>query len=268
SQPAARRPSAIIGQWHGFWAAIQFLTWLPVRARFLGSSDAAPLERATIYFPLVGALIGLATGTTIWLALHVWPAWLAALVGLVVEALLTGALHEDGLADCCDALGGGWTRADVLRILDDSRLGTYGVLGLGLALALRAGSLASLGTSLLLPSVVASAALGRWAMVLAMASLAPLAERPSLTRLAGRQTIGGQVFWSALLALAGLLPLALLSPARFAASVAATLVITFGLVYYFRRRIGGMTGDCAGAICYVSQVAALLCCCASAGPGW
>ena len=79
--------------------------------------------------------------------------------------------------------------------------------------------------------------------------------------------IGGQVVWGGVLALAGLLPLSLLSPARLAASVAATLVITLWLLYYFRRRIGGMTGDCAGAICYVSQVAALLCCCAFTGPG-
>jgi adenosylcobinamide-GDP ribazoletransferase len=265
SEPAFRRPSAIVAHWQAFWAAVQFLTRLPVPARFLAHHDPAPLERATIYFPLVGTFIGLATGTTVWLASYAWPLWLAALVALAVEALLTGGLHEDGLADCCDALGGGWTRADVLRILDDSRVGTYGVLGLALALAMRVGSLASLDAGLLLPSVVASATLGRWAMVLAMARLAPVEDRPSLARLGGRQTVALQVFWGGLLALAGCLPLAVLSPERFAASVAATLAITTWFVYYLRFRIGGMTGDCAGAICCVSQVAVLLCCCAFAG---
>ncbi|HEV3343238.1 MAG TPA: adenosylcobinamide-GDP ribazoletransferase [Pirellulales bacterium] len=268
SQPAARRPSALVAHWQAFWAAVQFLTRLPVPARFLAvDHEAAPLERATIYFPLVGSLIGLATGTSIWLAAHAWPLWLAVLLGLAAEALLTGCLHEDGLADCCDALGGGRTRADVLRILDDSRLGTYGVLALALALLLRAGSLVSLEASLLLPSVVASATLGRWAMVVAMAWLAPLADRPSLTRLAGRQTVRVQAFWSGLLALGGSLPLAILWPARFGASVVATMIITTWFVYYLRRRIGGMTGDGAGAICYASQVAVLLCCCAFAGHG-
>ncbi|HWB13766.1 MAG TPA: adenosylcobinamide-GDP ribazoletransferase [Pirellulales bacterium] len=267
SQPAVQRRSAVVAHWQAFWAAVQFLTRLPVPTRFLANCDAAPLERATIYFPLVGSLIGLTTGTTIWLASHAWPIWLAALVGLAVEALLTGGLHEDGLADCCDALGGGWTRADVLRILDDSRVGTYGVLGLAIALAMRAGSLASLDGDLLLPSVVASAAIGRWAMVMAMAWLAPVADRPSLSRLAGRQTFAIQVLWGGLLTLASSLPLAVLSPERFAASVAATLAITAWFVYYLRFRIGGMTGDCAGAICCVSQVAVLLCCCAFTGAG-
>jgi adenosylcobinamide-GDP ribazoletransferase len=158
-----RRRLAISAQLQALFAAVQFLTRLPVPGRFLGANrDGAPLQYATIYFPLVGALIGLATYATIWLAAHIWPIWVAVLFGLIIEALLTGGLHEDALADCCDALGGGWTRADVLRILDDSRLGTYGVLGLTLAVLLRAGSLASVDAGFLLPSLVASAALGRW----------------------------------------------------------------------------------------------------------
>jgi adenosylcobinamide-GDP ribazoletransferase len=255
------RRSGIVAQWHAFLAAVQFLTRLPVPARFLAvGHDDAPLELATIYFPLVGALMGVATGLVILLSAQIWQVGLAVVLGLTVEALLTGALHEDALADCCDALGGGWTRADVLRILDDSRLGTYGVLGLIFAVLLRAGSLASLEADLLMPSLVASAAIGRWAMVLALASLAPLADRPSLTRLVGRQTFKLHAFCGALLALIVSLPLAIASPARFVAAILAVLVITATFVYYVRRRIGGMTGDCAGAICYLSQVVVLLCC--------
>jgi cobalamin synthase len=132
---------------------------------------------------------------------------------------------------------------------------------------LRAGSLVSLDASLLFPAVVASATLGRWAMVLAMACLPPVVDRPSLTRLAGRQTLRVQAFWGGLLSLAGCVPLALVSPARLAASAVATVTITIWFVYYLRRRIGGMTGDGAGAICYASQIAVLLCCCAFAGHG-
>ncbi|HUY87860.1 MAG TPA: adenosylcobinamide-GDP ribazoletransferase [Pirellulales bacterium] len=259
---AIRRPQAIVVQCQAFWAAVQFLTRVPTPTRPISESqhEGPRLQLATIYFPLVGALIGLATGTVIWLASCAWPIWLAVSLGLVVEALLTGALHEDALADCCDALGGGWTRTDVLRILDDSRLGTYGVLGLAFALFLRAGALASLDASLLLPAVVASAAIGRWAMVLAMAWLAPLPDRPSLTQQTGRQTLGVHVFWGACTALAGSLPLAFQSPWRFGLSIAVVLAVTAWFVSYLRRRIGGTTGDAVGAVCYVSQIVVLLCC--------
>ncbi|HVA46560.1 MAG TPA: adenosylcobinamide-GDP ribazoletransferase [Pirellulales bacterium] len=261
SGSAVHRTNALVWQWQSFWAAVQFLTQIPVPAVLLADArDERPrLQLATLYFPLVGSLIGLVTGAVIWLASHLWPLWLAVGLGLVVEAIVTGALHEDALADCCDALGGGWTRADVLRILDDSRLGTYGVLGLTLALFLRAGALAALEPGSLLPVVVASATLGRWAMVLAMALLAPVPDRPSLTQQVGRQTFG-HVLGGAVLAVAGSLPLAMASPLGLGLSVVAVLAVTAGFVFYLRRRIGGLTGDGAGAICYISQIAVLLCC--------
>ena len=258
---SGKRAPAIIAHWHGFWAAVQFLTRIPVPATWLAdlNDDRPRLQLATVYFPLVGSLIGLATATTIWAASHIWPIWLAVVVGLIAEALLTGALHEDALADCCDALGGGWTRADVLRILDDSRLGTYGVLGLTLAVLLRAGGLASLTEGLLLTALLASATLGRWSMILAMTLLSPVPERPSLARQAGRQTFG-HVLAGALLAVPGILPLASASPLPLGVSIAVVIAVTVLFVLYLRRRIGGMTGDGVGAVCYLSQVAVLLCC--------
>jgi len=257
----ARRRSALAEHWQAFWAAVQFLTSVRVPARFLATTDdeGARLRLATIYFPLVGSLVGLTTSTIVWLTSHVWPVWLAVLFGLAAEAVLTGALHEDALADCCDALGGGWTRADVLRILDDSRLGSYGVLGLIVAFLLRAGAIASLDADLLLPAVVASATLGRWAMVLAMAWLAPVPERPSLAQQVGRQTFRVHVLRGALMALTGSIPLAILLPARFALSIALILAGTAWFLSYLRRRLGGITGDAVGAVCYVSQIVVLLC---------
>jgi adenosylcobinamide-GDP ribazoletransferase len=249
-------------QWQAFWAAVQFLTRVPVPERWVNLTPAgtAPLQTATIYFPLVGSLIGLTTGAAIWLASHLWPTWLAVLLALTLEALLTGALHEDALADCCDALGGGWTRADVLRIFEDSRLGSYGVLGLTIAFLLRAGSLASLTADLFLAVVVASATIGRWAMVLAMALLAPVPERPSLAQQAGRQRLSVQGAGAALAAVPGVLPLALLSPWHLALALAAGAGVTVLFVSYVRRRIGGLTGDCIGALGYAAQVMVLLAC--------
>lgn len=257
---ADARVPVIVAHWQALWAAVQFLTRLPVPATFLAADDDRPrLQLATVYIPLVGTMIGLATAGAIWATSHIWPIWLAVLVGLVGEALVTGALHEDALADCCDALGGGWTRADVLMILDDSRLGTYGVLGLTLAVLMRAGALASFPEGMLLAAVLASATLGRWVMILAMTLVSPVPERPSLARQAGRQTLG-HVFGGALLAVPGMLPLAFLSPTRLGLSIAVVVALTASFVFYLRRRIGGITGDGVGATCYLSQIAVLLCC--------
>ncbi|HET6879986.1 MAG TPA: adenosylcobinamide-GDP ribazoletransferase [Pirellulales bacterium] len=257
------RRNPVRRHWQAFFAAVQFLTRVPIPERFVNALPAtARLELATIYFPLVGALIGLATAATIWLASHLWPTWLAVLLGLAAEALLTGALHEDALADCCDALGGGWTRADVLRILEDSRLGTYGVLGLTIAFLLRAGSITSLAAELLFPALIASAAIGRWAMVLALSWLAPVSERPSLAQQAGRQRLSVQGVAATLAALPGTLPLALLWPERLALAIIAVVVVTVLFVWYVRKRIGGLTGDCIGAIAYASQFVVLLTCAA------
>lgn len=259
---AIRRPGAIAVQCQAFCAAVQFLTRVPMPARFIAgpTHDGPRLQIATIYFPLVGAFVGLATGIAIWLASLAWPIWLAVPMGIVVEVMITGALHEDALADCCDALGGGWTRADVLRILDDSRLGTYGVLGLMFALVLRGAAIASLDVALLLPAVVASAAIGRWAMIVAMAWLAPLADRPSLAQQAGRQTFRVHVLFGACLAFVGCLPLAIRAPGRLAMAIGTVLAVTAWFVSYLRRRIGGTTGDAVGAVCYVSQIVVVLCC--------
>jgi adenosylcobinamide-GDP ribazoletransferase len=109
-------------QVRAFVAAVQFLTHVPV-PNFANDAEtaAADLRRGVVYLPLVGALIGLSTSTVILAASSLWPSWVAAVVGLAYEAWLTGALHEDAVADFCDAFGGGWSREEVLRILKDSR---------------------------------------------------------------------------------------------------------------------------------------------------
>ena len=146
--PTLDRPGAgwIGGQIRAGLVAVQFLTRLPTPPVDLTDADerSATLGQATAYFPAVGALIGLGTAGVILAAREVWPVGIAVTLGLVGEAILTGAFHEDAVADFCDAFGGGWTRDDVLRILKDSRVGAYGALGLGLAVALRGGSLANL----------------------------------------------------------------------------------------------------------------------------
>jgi adenosylcobinamide-GDP ribazoletransferase len=242
-------------------AAVQFLTRIPLGTRPV---DVLALARCPAYFPLVGTLIGGLAAAVLLGGGQLWPIWLAVLTALAAEALLTGALHEDGLADCCDALGGGWTRDDVLAILKDSRLGTYGALGLGLAVSLRAGALAAIVQQqglerwpIWCAALIASAAVGRWAMVLMLVAVPPIPERESLSR-----SMSGSSGRELLLATLWTLPAAVWMAVQMPEQAAlAALLLALAVLWFARlvkRRLGGTTGDCLGCIAYLSQVVVLL----------
>jgi adenosylcobinamide-GDP ribazoletransferase len=241
------------------WVSVQFLTRLPVPGA-ARPAEPAMLRRAALLFPLVGAGIGLATAAMVWAASRVWPLPVAVVLALAGEALLTGALHEDAVADSCDAFGGGRTREDILRILKDSRVGSFGALGLTLAVLLRAATVAALPAALLVPAVVASASLGRWLMLPLMALLPPPADHSSLARDLGSRLGARGVLVGGVLTLPGIAALAIADPWRCAAGVLGCLVALLAAWRYFARRLGGATGDCLGALCYAGQLVVLLAC--------
>jgi adenosylcobinamide-GDP ribazoletransferase len=261
---AARPTSSIrpvsLDHYRSLLVAVQFLTRLPTPKVTMGdeAERSKILGRSAAYFPLVGALIGAMTGTTIRLAGQLWPIGLAVVIGLAFEALLTGAFHEDALADFCDAFGGGWTRDDIVRILKDSRVGSFGALGLIFAVALRGGAIATLETDRLIATVTASAALGRWAVLPAMWALPPVADRESLSRDIGLQIGWKRLLLGTVLTLPGCAWLAVICPGRLAIACAAVAVQIAWLARYVGRRLGGMNGDCLGFLCYAAQVVVLL----------
>lgn len=237
--------------------AVQFLTRVPVPALARLSAAAAGdgFARAMAWLPLVGALIGAVTAGVFVAAQAWWPPVIAALLALAVEALLTGAFHEDAVADFCDAFGGTARGEAALRIMRDSRIGSYGALGLGLMVGLRLAAIVALPPMLAAAAIVAAAAAGRlWAVLLA-AILPPVAEG-----IAART--GGVPPRRALAALAltlpGVLPLAWLSPMPVLVDAAVGVAILWWLAWFLRRRIGGSTGDCLGFAAYVGQLTLLL----------
>lgn len=115
--------------------AFGYFTRLPVPRNVVFTE--ARLARSGRYFPLVGAVVGAIGALVFAIGSHFWPTPVAVLLSMAATLLATGALHEDGLADCCDAFGGGYRRADVLRILKDSRIGVFGGIGLIMTLALK-----------------------------------------------------------------------------------------------------------------------------------
>ena len=125
-----------------FFTALGYFTRVPV-PRWVGY-EPHYLNAAARYFPLVGLLVGGLSALVYLAALHVFPAGVAVLLSMAVSLLVTGAFHEDGLADCVDAFGGAYTREDILRIMHDSRIGAFGAIALVIALALKWQTLSAL----------------------------------------------------------------------------------------------------------------------------
>jgi adenosylcobinamide-GDP ribazoletransferase len=268
---ASGRGAAIPGQWAAFVAAVQFLTRVPLMPAMPISVVA--LKTAPLYFPLVGALIGVCTVVIAGAGSLVWPVWLAVLVALAVEARLTGALHEDAVADFCDAFGGGRSRDETLAILKDSRIGAYGALGIFLTIALRAAATVAVIEHRGLPdwlawgsAIVASSAIGRWAIVVAMACVPPVAGRASLANAVGDRVSLRQVVVGALGAVLPAIVFARLMPIQSLAAAALVAAALWWMLRGIRRRLGGLTGDCLGCIGYMAQVLVLLAAAARVGP--
>lgn len=250
------RPS----DWLAFTTAVQFLTRVPLST---APASSAALRRSPVYFPIVGGMIGVTTVAAFWLGAWVWPAWLAVIAALAFEAWLTGGLHEDAVADFSDAFGGGWTRERTLEILRDSRIGTYGVLGVAFAVALRGAAMLALFAAdahvlSWASAIIAAAAIGRWMMVVAMWAVAPVPNREGLAQDVGRRVTSRDLVVSSLWALPCVAVYAALHPLH--ALVAAVLLAAFAWNFlgFIQKRVGGTTGDCLGCLGYLSQVLVLL----------
>lgn len=231
------------------FTAIQFFTRLPV-PRWTGYSERQ-LNDAARYFPLVGILVGLVTGGAYLLAISVFQQPLAVLLSMVVGVLLTGGFHEDGLADACDGLGGGWDKSQVLAIMKDSRIGSYGVLGLVLALALKFTALAAVPAARFLVIAVAAHSFSRFMAVSVMATQRYVRDDDSARAKPIAQSISSAgLVCAALFAFA---PLAWLGSAGLAGATGA-LALRLVLAQYIYRRIGGYTGDCLGAVQQVTEI--------------
>jgi adenosylcobinamide-GDP ribazoletransferase len=238
-----------------FVLAYGFLTRLPVPDR----PAAAPsgLARALRLAPLIGLVVGVLGGMVGWIAIAGLglPTWPAALIVLAATVWITGALHEDGLADVADGWGGGGDRSRKLEIMRDSRIGTYGVVAVVLSIGLRASALVALaGPEAITAALIAAHCLSRGLLPLAMLVLVP-ARDDGLAATAGRPTLTdaltglGLGLLLALLATGGVLGLGL-------ALVALAAAVVTGLIAL--RQIGGYTGDVLGAVQQTAEVAVLL----------
>lgn len=237
---AAPQPSGTDGRsagGTGFLGAVQFLTRVPVRLR------TAPDHAATVpWFPIVGALIGLAVGAVAAALMEAVPSTVAAAVAVIVGLLVTGAFHEDGLADTADALGG-WSPEQRREILKDSRHGSYGVAAMCSTIVLRILCVAALGPAAAVAGLVAAHSLGRAGAVAVLGLVRPapgdgLGADRSRT-LGARRTAAGIT--------AGVL-VATLATGWWVAPLATAAAAGAGLAAWLAvRAFGGVSGDLLGA---------------------
>lgn len=223
--------------------AVGFLTRLPMPE--VDYSDAA-MARATRLYPAVGLVLGAALAALLWLLSQVLPQPVAVLLTLAAGARLTGALHEDGLADAGDGLGGGWSRDQALEIMRDSRIGTYGALTLGLTLAIKAAALAYLPLTAAMIAVLAGHTLGRLAITQLIVFLDYARPKGAGDFLADVSALKGIAPWPP--AIVAALAIALLvGPVPALAALAATLAVFVVMRRWCQRKLGGFTGDTLGA---------------------
>lgn len=244
--------SLVIGGWlDDLLAAAAFLTCVPVLHR----ASSPNLARAYRAFPILGAAIGAAVGAVYFLLLSIGlPTIGAAALALGAGALLTGGLHEDGLADLADGFGGGRDKAAKLDVMRDGRIGTYGALALLTSFVAKVGALSALPRSEVLVVMIATHALAR-APLAVLAAAMPYARADGLVASAGRP--------DSLIALSACVVAAVIAFVALPAATAmiaacVTAVAAASLAALAQQQIGGQTGDVLGAVEQVCEVAVLL----------
>ena len=251
--------------WHdqrwprALFTAVQFLSRLPVPGGTTRDLSTFPddIRRGVIFFPLIGCLIGALSATALVGASYCVPWPVAVLLALAFDALLTGAFHEDAVADFCDAFGGGWTRDDTLLIMKDSRVGSFGALGLGLAVALRTVALMMIGSVWHAAFVlIAAGGISRLVTLAVMSCVPPVPSRDGLSKDIGQEASLGTAFLGALLISPLLILVAIRDPLGASAIAMTVAAFVFWLRRLLLRRLGGVTGDCLGFAAYAGLLAA------------
>ena len=264
-QQPSSKPSVgefIKHEWRLLLVAVQFLTRLPVPQ--FANYNPQWLHQSSRHFPGVGLLVGLLCAGVFWLGSILFTPLVAAVISTAFGIKLTGAFHEDGLADSCDGLGGGLTRERTLEIMKDSRLGTYGVLGLVSALLIKISLLASMPLSVAIVALIIGHTASRL-LCISLLALLPYGgeiEHAKAKPMAQQLTSFQGLLSSGWLLLAGVL-VVLMFPAtvqqigiwQWLLALLLGLVATDYMRRLLHRRLEGYTGDGLGATQQLSEIA-------------
>lgn len=247
-------------QWYLLRTAIMFYTRIPVGNIPHGLDR---LSRATRYLPLIGWLVGVTMALVLYTLNLIAPWPVTIILSLVTGIWMTGAFHEDGFADMCDGFGGGWTQEKILLIMKDSRIGTYGMLGLLLLMLMKFYCLFALSPSLAAIAIVVAHALSRFTAVTIIYTHPYVRENEdSKAKPVSKGIKGWELFVAGCF---GLLPLllatVLLHHYLWLLCLPAVWLARFYMARLMRKWIGGYTGDCLGAVQQLSETVVYLCFC-------
>lgn len=233
-----------------FFTALMFYTRIPVPA-FTGYSNDN-LTKATRYFPLIGTIVGGVGAICVWGCSQLLPMPATVVVSLMAMVILTGAFHEDALSDFCDGFGGGYSKAHIIKIMKDSRIGTYGAVSLILLFLLKFVLLNSFSLQILIKVLIAAHAFSRLNPVILIFSANYVNDTPNgKAKPVGRKSTKTTLIIALLF---GLLPLILL-PLKLVPFIISGQVMVFILFRrYVIHKIGGYTGDVLGALQQLSEV--------------
>ena len=237
-----------------FFTALMFFTRIPCPPSTDHSEEY--LNKSRKYFPLIGWIVGGIAALVFWVSSLIFPVSISIVLSMVVSVLTTGAFHEDGFTDVCDAFGGGWGKAQILTIMKDSRIGAYGVIGMALLLLLKflaLSEMAAYGRELVVVGLICAHAVSRfvastfvhthdYVQDLDVSKSKPIAS----SRLSLAEMAYSLVF--------ALLPFLLFQNPLALLALPLTYVSKMYLGYYFKKHIGGYTGDCLGATQQVSEI--------------
>ncbi len=241
-----------------FFTALMFYTRIPCPKWVRHDDDM--IQRSTIYFPIIGYIVGALSAIILLAFQYIFPPLLAVIFSVVASVLATGAFHEDGFADMCDGFGGGWTKEKILSIMKDSRLGTFGMTGLVLLLSTKIYTVYCLvivldKTSILL-TLISAHAISR--SIAASTIFTHPYARESLDSKAKPVSKGINVSQLLLVIVGGLFPLSILyiiSPSYWLTGIPVILyVVKIFLTRFYVKWIGGYTGDCLGATQQIAEV--------------
>lgn len=265
SKPPSSRPTVIQFikyQYRLLLVAVQFLTRLPVPS--FANYNPQWLHQSSRHFPAVGLLVGILCAGMFWLASLLFTPLVAAVISTAFGIRLTGAFHEDGLADSCDGLGGGLTRARTLTIMKDSCLGTYGVLGLVSALLMKITLLASMSMTVAMVALIIGHTASRL-LCISLLALLPYGgeiEHAKAKPMAQQLTPLQGVLSSGWLVLAGVLVVAIfpntmqqIGIGQWLLALGLALIAMDYMRRLLRRRLEGYTGDGLGATQQLNEVA-------------
>ncbi len=219
--------------------------------------DAEHFKHVVPLWPLAGWLTGGIMVGILWLAAQVFPLSVAWIIAIIARLLITGCLHEDGLADFCDGMGGGVTRERILLIMKDSHIGTYGVIGLIIYFLLLT-QMSALPLWLLCAIVFTGDV---WCKFVSshIINILPYArkEEEAKNKTVYQRMTALEAFVGAII---GCLPFVLFLPKYYWPALLAPVVVFILLVWLMKRRIQGYTGDCCGALFLISELVFLLVC--------